>query len=403
MSITLAPHRLFVGDARQLPRQPEQARRHVVTTAPAAAALEATAQQQQDLLSVGMWQAFGSALGLSVGRDDAGTVVAAGAAANADAMRQQMRLDGYSSLAQSEWDSRPEDSGRLKLLDRLIDELEAAGLPSQFMLVFDEVWELVNAVSRALEPVYGLRNVMDFYVFNVKPGKHGWSLHRDRPEGQVGFKDDGLPEYTTVWVALTDANPTTSCIYILPAHADPEYKTMSGSKLDMPVVTFALPHVRALPVERGTVLTWSHRALHWGSACPESAPHARKTLTFAMASPSYEQPYIDVAPGQLPEFEQRLALVAYTLISYHHSQPVPLHMQASLVEIVLKHSEHLSAAAIHQSTGESFFKNILSFAQQAGHGDPELPVKVEQAGEQLLQRFGLSSAWWRTTCANAQR
>ena len=30
--------------------------------------------------------------------------------------------------------------------------------------------------------------------------------------------------YNTVWMALTDASPETSCMYVLPAGKDPEYR-----------------------------------------------------------------------------------------------------------------------------------------------------------------------------------
>ncbi|CAE8683121.1 unnamed protein product [Polarella glacialis] len=356
-----------------------------------------TARLKADLLNVAAWNDFGHAAGVGVGSTTATS--AAGkiqTTPDLEAMHQQMQHDGYSRLQRSNWDGQPDDPEKLQSFVRIIDQLEAAGLPAQFMLVFDEVWEVVNAVSRALEPIYGLRNVMDFYVFNVKPGKVGWNLHRDRPEGKLGFHDSGLPEYTTVWIALTDASPATSCIYILPAHADPEYRSMAGSKLDREVISYSLQHIRALPATSGSVLVWSHRSLHWGSAAPQNAPQARKTLTFAMAAPSYEEPFIRLEPGEIPPFEARLVLVAYTLICYHHSQPVPPNMQSALVEIIQRHSDHLTVAAIVQATGESFFKNMLSFRTS---GDAALEAQVESAGDLVLKRFGMNSDWWHAACA----
>merc|ERR1719282_2031976 len=113
---------------------------------------------------------------------------------------------------------------------------------------------------------------MDFFVFNVKPGCAGWPSHRDRAGGtKVGFWPNGLPQYTTIWFAITDASPQTSCIYVLPAHADPKYKNLRvGEREEDTRLTIANrhQHIHALPVTSGTVLAWSHRILHWGSASP---------------------------------------------------------------------------------------------------------------------------------------
>ena len=52
----------------------------------------------------------------------------------------------------------------------------------------------------------------------------GWSPHRDRPAtGPDSFREDGTPRYLTAWVALTDATPETSCLYVLPAPQDEGY------------------------------------------------------------------------------------------------------------------------------------------------------------------------------------
>jgi len=352
------------------------------------------------LLSSSAWDSVGRQVGLSVagaGRERRGP---GEGPPDADGMRQQMKRDGYASLPRHLWDPDPSDMERLASFDRAIDLLEEASLPPQFLLVFDEVWDVVDLVSRALEPVYGLQNVFDFFVFNVKPSKGGWSLHRDRPSGAVGFQENGLPDYTTVWVAITDASPATSCIYVLPAHADPEYKAMSGSKHDMGVVAHFLQHVRALPVERGTVLHWSHRVLHWGSASPAEAPEARRTLTFAMARPSYERPLLELEPGTTPCFEARLALIAYTLVCYHHSQPVPEALRAPLVDILRRHSKHLSVAALVQSTGESLFKNLLLIGEGSS---TELAACCESTGEQILKQFNLNADWWSKEWAERRR
>ena len=83
-------------------------------------------------------------------------------------MHDKMRLNGYVHL--------PRLLRNTSALSSIIDELERVGLPAQFMLLFDEVWEAVNSVSSSLEPVFGLVNIQDFFVFNVPPGGAGWSV-----------------------------------------------------------------------------------------------------------------------------------------------------------------------------------------------------------------------------------
>ena len=39
----------------------------------------------------------------------------------------------------------------------------------------------------------------------------------------ASFQPDGSPRYATAWVALSDATPDNSCLYCIPAHADPGY------------------------------------------------------------------------------------------------------------------------------------------------------------------------------------
>ncbi|CAK0889080.1 unnamed protein product [Prorocentrum cordatum] len=175
---------------------------------------------------------------------------------------------------------------------------------------------------------------------------------------------------------------------------------MRGSKYDAPVASHFLNCVRALPVQRGTVLAWSHRILHWGSASPVEAPEARKTLTFAMAAPAYEKPLIELGDGELPPFGARLALVAYTLVCYHHSAPVTPEMQRDLVEVLRRHSHHLTPAALLQATGESFFKSLAAFCRSS---ESQQAARIEELGAQMLGRLGMKSDWWALECSGPAR
>lgn len=139
----------------------------------------------------------------------------------------------------------------------LVDQLAACitrladhGLPTPFALVYDDLWQLVvrasGIVSAVLGPDYLL--LPDFWVWVVGPGYEpsGWPPHRDLEQPGT-LLDDGAPRLMTLWLPLTDATPSNSCIYALPTHRDPH-----------------LPdQVRALyipPAASATCAPWRHRA-----------------------------------------------------------------------------------------------------------------------------------------------
>lgn len=145
--------------------------------------------------------------------------------------------------------------------------------------------------------------------------------------------------------------------YVLPAAADPEYRCSAGESAGESADAVDLKqllarqhqHIRALPVARGTALAWSHRLIHWGAAHGGGAGGARKTLAFALASPSFEPPLLRV-PSRTPPLGARLAIIAHLLIRYHHeaSHPAPLWPATLLqaLQLLRDNLDHLSDAAL---------------------------------------------------------
>ena len=260
------------------------------------------------------------------------------------------------------------DCSVMALISRLasaLDYLHAAALPPQWLLMFDETWEVIRRLCAHLEPYYKLRFIADIYVFDVRPGGSGWSMHRDRGDNRTkaGFRPDGLPLYTTCWLALTDASPSTSCMYVLPAHADPNYsidfkKPLSeqfAEEDDLTILAVKSHQaIRALPVTAGTALVWSHRLVHWGAkhAGEQGTSSPRQTLAFAMADPSFEASLLTIdTSSSPPPFDARAALVAHTLLLYHHTAPVAVEMRASLIESLQRGLAYLSDPALRKGDG----------------------------------------------------
>lgn len=189
----------------------------------------------------------------------------------------------------------------------------------------------------------GNRLIHDFAMFHVgsrrTPSGHadgpegtsmkGWPPHRDRSTDSTAsaFREDGSPLYSTIWVALTDATPYSSCLCVVPRRHDPGYTAGDGNKNPMDAIfqkgggISALQYIRALPVSAGSLISFSHRLLHWGSAADETVRelkgHApRIALSFASADPSMERPFLAEHTPPLPPITTRAGLVAGLALFY---------------------------------------------------------------------------------------
>ena len=303
---------------------------------------------QLDLSNAVVWATLGARVGLScnaAAKRLESQVLRTTSARYGDEWRRQelrdaMRVDGYIEV--EEWDDGARLTDETTRFANAIDLLDDAGLPTTFLLVFDEIWYTVDRLRSVLQPILGHGTcTCDFVIFNVKAGGSGWGMHRDYAglDAKAAFESSdglhhGLPYYNTVWLALTDASPKNSCMYVLPAMADPGYSLPESGPPHAPasviveglvdeddsddlpgILSMAHQHIRALPVSlcvcvlcvcharvhpacvaihahphvhtyvqvsQGTALAWSQRLIHWGSAHGGSLG-ARKTLSFAFA------------------------------------------------------------------------------------------------------------------------
>jgi ectoine hydroxylase-related dioxygenase (phytanoyl-CoA dioxygenase family) len=175
---------------------------------------------------------------------------------------------------------------------------------------------------------YGM--LPDFWIWNVDPakGESGWKPHRDR--GRMALRPDGRPLTLTTWIPLSDATPLNSCMYVVPAHADPTYGTPRENEY-----RFELPAIRALPAKPGEVLVWNQAVVHWGSRSSHLATESRISMAFefqANDSPPFNTPILP--PDKWVPFDLRLRLIAKQVLQYRHMYKVDPQIERVAAELV---------------------------------------------------------------------
>jgi hypothetical protein len=76
-------------------------------------------------------------------------------------------------------------------------------------------------------------------------------------------------------------------------------------------------HIRALPLDAGGVVIFTHRILHWGSkGRPSYKGEPRISISVAFSDPTFEAPYL-LQEGCSPAFSLRLALACAQMIIYY--------------------------------------------------------------------------------------
>ena len=308
---------------------------------------------------------------------------------------RQMTTRGYFSVPPEQFDLKRTDL--VALLARGVLELMKHGFPPLFILMYDQSWELTRIIQEFVPAACGEggqprpRHVGDFYVFAVLNAREQESLgpesfkscyrptgpHRDRPTaGPSSFSPLLMPQYCSIWLALSDATTSNSCLYVVPLARDKGYYLSGdahGPSADEPV---RIESCIAQPLKAGGLLCFSHRLLHWGSALQqwaleedglrseegEEEPTAAAALpriafTTAFAQDSFEQSYFSEErfpmDGSTP-LSLRLGLVAGQSIQYEHLAPLAKHELALTRRIFHAQKEMLSS---------TYFEKISSACQ----------------------------------------
>lgn len=202
--------------------------------------------------------------------------------------------------------------------------LVALGHSPTTILCYDEAWEMARLLGTQLAAAQpGNVSSGDSVAFLVTPAVHVFTgPHRDKPcAGPASFHAGGVPCYTTVWVALSDATPDSSCLYFLPADRDAGYLTAGDNILEALPSPAHWPSIVAQPCIRGDVLCFSHRVLHWGSTSQHDAAH-RVALSFAFSDALFEEAAFPPSFLPLPPLGLRLGLLCGQAILYAAQAPL---------------------------------------------------------------------------------
>lgn len=263
--------------------------------------------------------------------------------------RCQIKEQGYALV------NDPIPTTIIKLLRDGMMQLQRAKLPASFIFLFDVAWDLARISQSVLEANTSdsVKFQSDFLAWHIDGSDSGFAPHRDRqPEKPRDSFDGEDPKFVTHWIAISDASPKSSCLYVIPKTHDPGYTT--GDQSDDPLRDAlaskeAYQHIRALPRPAGTSLLFSHRIIHWGST-RDPAAGPRLTISFVAADPSFEAPYLDLP--DCPSFHQRLLLVCAQLLIYYQRFDFGTDFLSAIYEYCRRHSDNLDETYWRKVTAE---------------------------------------------------
>jgi hypothetical protein len=351
--------------------------------------------------------------------------------------RDALRRNGYAAVRESFL-----EADELPLLQSLRDGIQhmashptLGSIPATFVFLYDEAWDLaIKSSSRVLTPSTSEHNRFNFDLLawhigppvangtngaaastnNDRPVSSGFSPHRDRqPENNVAssFHDDtGDAKFVTHWVALTEAVPENSCLFMIPRFVDPGYDrgdddddgdhdakddaTHGSGALDSgcgPLYRAlktkeSFQHIRAFPCQPGQGVVFTHRVAHWGSSRdPDTDLPARIAMSFVCSDPAFEPPYLVgsdrwVSPtaGTLeraPPFEVRLLLVCAQLLIYHQRLRLSRRTIQNCYEYCKQNEMLLETSYRHK-----VFVEFVSAMKESARNDPKGKLEHDGTG-----------------------
>ena len=313
--------------------------------------------------------------------------------------KAQLQSDGFFTLPP---ESLPWSGLSFKAMRLAVRQLQRRGWPATLLLAYDEVWAMAHQLSHLMAAVSGgCANSLDMLAWSITPslGQSGFAPHRDRQPADVAasFRPDGTAKYTTVWVALSEATPENSCLYLVPRQHDPGYADGDdhSPEAEDPLIRVlrsdaAVQAVRACPLRPGGAVIFTHRAMHWGSKGQLQCTKARVSISFGHSDPTFEAPFFRQPARALPipKLSLRVALAAAQLINYHERFVFDMVMLRRFGATYRAHVDDFTAEYAQKTAAEFMAAFHDRSTQQGGAAAPRGRAPPPPPSKRRMARHG---------------
>ena len=176
----------------------------------------------------------------------------------------------------------------------------------------------------------GYENTGDYAIFFVSYDAKGWIPHRDRDALKNALEPDGLPNYITAWMPITNATPKSSCLYFIPRMHDITYETDEEDYMTKIFTTYeSYQNILSLPMTPGGLICFTSRVIHWGSKPLQPLKgekpvyEPRQAVSITIANNKFEKPSLSRKGAiEYPTFLESVVLATSLALRYNHQNPI---------------------------------------------------------------------------------
>ncbi len=196
-------------------------------------------------------------------------------------------------------------------LANAVTALHSKGVHPCFLYVFDEAWDVLDALRPRLSRYLGhaFEALADVWAWRIDPrvDRGGWPIHRGTSED---VRDPvGTPGLVNVWIALTDASVRNACMHVVPFDRDPHYPDDMANLGDLE------NRGVAVPTPAGSALAWNANVAHWGGTCDPLYSVPRISMSFTVRRHAHAVRGVTALRTPL-SFRERLDVIADQFETY---------------------------------------------------------------------------------------